>query len=105
MLTLWLLDFIPLHPDINQSLKQIYINLYYENLRYIVDRTISLKNVLLVKHAIVLHDSKFARTGYHDEMEWIIYKYIVETKGIYVERCNYTGLDSSIRILEATKND
>jgi len=45
-----------------------------------------------------IDDSRFARTGFNDEREWEVYKSILYSEGIQVERMSYTGLDSSIRI-------
>lgn len=57
----------------------------------------------MAKHAtpwqsVLFHNASFARTGYHDENEWDIYKFILNKEHIYVDRHNYTGLDSSINI-------
>jgi len=45
-----------------------------------------------------LDDSRFGRTGYHDEDEWKTYKAILYSKGIKSERISHTGIDSSIKL-------
>lgn len=43
-----------------------------------------------------IDDSRFGRTGYHDEQEFNTYQAILFKEGIKVNRMNHTGLDSSI---------
>lgn len=45
-----------------------------------------------------IDDSRFARTGHHDENEWKTYKAILYSKNIKAERISYIGVDTSIQL-------
>lgn len=98
MIYILLLNHFPLHPDVNFVIKKIYVDVYGEKIHDILKTTKNIAKQLKSGHNIVIHDSRFARTGYHDEQEWKIYKYILSKEKVNVQRYNYTGLDSSIII-------
>ena len=45
-----------------------------------------------------IDNSRFARTGHHDEDEWKTYRAILYQKNINANRISYIGCDSSIQL-------
>lgn len=73
-------------------------NKYIQKLNDILTETRNSVKGAKSGYTVRIDDSRFGRTGYHDENEWKTYKSILYSEGIYVVRTDHTGVDSSIKV-------
>lgn len=93
-----LFRYLPLHPDVNPIVQNIYIDIYTVKIHKILNATRKHARYTRPGWGTYIHDNRFARTGFHDENEWLIYKFILSKEKINVHRSGIMGLDSSIWI-------
>jgi len=71
---------------------------YNEKLNDILEETRNKVKGVGSGYTTRIDDSRFGRTGYHDEDEWKTYRSILYQEGIMVNRMDHTGLDSAIKV-------
>jgi hypothetical protein len=74
------------------------IKKYNDKLDSILSESIDKVKGAKVGYTTRIDDSRFGRTGYHDEDEWKTYRAILYSKNINACRTSYTGIDSSIQL-------
>jgi hypothetical protein len=74
------------------------IKKYSEQLNNILTETRDRVKGVKAGYSTRIDNSRFGRTGYHDENEWNTYKAILYLENIYVTRMSHTGIDSSIGV-------
>lgn len=74
------------------------IKKYNDKLDSILTESIDKVKGAGTKYTTRIDNSRFARTGHHDENEWKTFRAILYSKNIDATRVSYTGSDSSIQL-------